>query len=125
MRNVLAPVSYQCGYQIHWGDYFNDPANGPVRYQKLFFSREDEVWGLTNGLDINSGIFTSQFRGVYEVSWSVVGWDSNFSPTDHTVSAIYLYKNNVEIKVRGTLALLKDATPDLVSQSPKLVAHAS
>ena len=94
----LMPSSYQCGYQPQWGAYHLSPADGPVGYDRMLFSREDEVWGLTNGLDINTGIFTSQLRGVYEISWSLIGRDED----THVSSAISLYKNNVKLQAVGT-----------------------
>ena len=74
------------------------PADGPVCYDRMLFSLEDEVWGLTNGLDINTGIFTSQLRGVYEISWSLIGRDED----THVSSGISLYKNNVKLQAAGT-----------------------
>ena len=98
MKRELIPGSYQCGYQPRWGEYNLSPADGPICYDRMLFSREDEVWGLTNGLDIDTGIFTSQYRGVYEISWSLIGRDEN----THVSSAISLYKNNVKLQATGS-----------------------
>ena len=94
----LVPGSYQCGYQPRWGSYSGSPSDGPICYDRMLFSLEDEMWGLTNGLDINTGIFTSQFRAVYEISWSLIGRDEN----THVSSAISLYKNNVKLQATGS-----------------------
>ena len=94
----LIPSSYQCGYQPRWGVYNMSPADGPVSYDRMLFSRQDEVWGLTNGLDIDTGIFTSQYRGVYEISWSLIGRDED----THVSSGISLYKNHVKLQATGT-----------------------
>ena len=85
----LVPGSYQCGYHPRWGKYNGSPSDGPICYERMLFSRE--LWGLTNGLDINTGIFTSQYRGVYEIS----NENTNLS------SGISLYKNNVKLQATG------------------------
>ena len=69
----LTPQSYQCGFQPSWGSYNGSPADGPITYDRLLFVRNDPVYGLPTGLDIQTGVFTSQFSGVYEISWSLIG----------------------------------------------------
>lgn len=91
----LVPGSYQCGYHPRWGKYNGSPSDGPICYERMLFSRE--LWGLTNGLDINTGIFTSQYRGVNEISWSLIGRDENTNLS----SGISLYKNDVKLQATG------------------------
>ena len=69
--------------------------DGPICYERMLFSRE--LWGLTNGLDINTGIFTSQYRGLNEISWSLIGRDENTNLS----SGISLYKNDVKLQATG------------------------
>ena len=93
LKESVGPQSYQCGYQPRWGSYSGSPKDGPIVFDRLLFTRNDPVWGLANGLDIETGVFTSQYSGVYEISWSLIGRDENTNVS----SEISLYKNHVKI----------------------------
>ena len=93
------PFSYTCGYKLNWGTWYQDIESGIVPYITNLFSMENEQWGQTNGLDLETGVFTSQYPGVYMASWTFQSKDSIYSGDEEykESNAIYLYKNGQRI----------------------------
>ena len=44
-------------------------------------------------MDIETGLYTAGYAGVYEVTWSLAAYDDH----DHTNPHIHLYKNNLQM----------------------------
>ena len=93
-----SPFSYTCGYQLKWGTWYQGPEYGIVSYSNSLFSMENDQWGY--GLNLGTGMYTSQYPGVYMVSWTFQSLDSIYSGDEEykESNGIYLYKNGERIE---------------------------
>ena len=68
LRTGEQPFQYSCAAQDQWGSTFGSPEE-IISYDKLLFSTQTDGWG--HGVDTSTGVFTSQYPGIYMVSWSL------------------------------------------------------
>ena len=73
------------------GDTLWDRGNSRLNYDREYFGTSSQ--DIHAGMDIDTGVYTAGYGGVYEVTWSL----STDDDSSHSNSEIYLYKNFLQM----------------------------
>ena len=83
--------AFHCSFQDEWGTNDGTEATAVITYDREYFGTSSQ--DIHAGMDIETGVYTAGYAGVYEVTWSLAAYDDH----DHANPHIYLYKNNLQM----------------------------